>query len=53
MAKLTVDAEGLRYTIRYPRRDTVIKLLEQNADIIERIPTKTPKPKAPKKKTSE
>jgi len=56
MAKLTVEAEGIRYTIRYPRRDTVIKLLEQNADTIERIPDKkpkAPKPKAPKPKKSE
>ena len=37
MAKLIVDAEGRRFTIRYSRRETIIKLLEQNADMVEEI----------------
>ena len=50
--KLIVDSEGIRYTIRYPRRDTVLKLLEQNADTIEKIKIAKPrkKPRLPKAK---
>ena len=40
MAKLVVELphEGKRFIVRYPRRETVMKLLEQNAEAVEEMP---------------
>jgi len=53
MAKLIVEAENVRYTIRYSRADAVRKVLVGNADIVEDIKPTLPsvKTKRAKKKT--
>lgn len=48
MAKLFIEAEGKRYTVRYSRREAVLNLLKGNADLIEDI-----KPPAPPVETAE
>ena len=50
MSKLYVEAEGRRFTVRYSRRETVIKLLEANADKVEEVKLPDPPKKAKKSK---